>query len=198
MSKRIDFTLSETELETIVEAISYSQYKEVRPRATALHMLHMGQVVTEVAKVMNVTKVTIYDWFHAFKESDVAGLRDKEGRGRRRKATDEYVALLKDALEKYPPSYYGYEFSIWSIATLSAHLEEATGIHLSERSFYDLLAAEGYVYRRPKYSLQHLQDAEAVAAAREQLGELKRGRVNQEKTENPTISWSLWTKQPSL
>lgn len=198
MNTRLDFTLSQDELSAVLEAMNYSEYKEVRPRATAIHMLHLGQTALQVAKVMNVANVTVYGWFHAFKAEGVAGLRDKEGRGRRRKATDEYVRLLEEALNIHSPADYGYDFSIWTMPTLAAHLEEKSGIHLSQRALQDLLKAEGYVYRRPKFSLRYLQDAEAVAAAREQLSELKRGRVNQEKTEKPSTSWSLWTKQPPL
>jgi len=198
MTKRIVFTLSADEVEGILHEINYSQYKEVRQRATAIHLLHQGQTARQVAVVMGVDPVTIYQWFHAFKGKGAEGLRDKSGRGRRRKASDEYIRLLEEALDVHPPADYGYGFSIWTAARLIEHLEELTGITLSERTMQGLMNARGYVYRRPKYSLKYLQDPEAVAAAQEQLSELKRGRAHQEKTENQSSSWSLWTKHPLL
>jgi transposase len=196
MSNRIEFTLSADEVEAILHAINYSEYKEVRPRATAIHLLHQGHTVRQAAVIMGVEPVTIYEWFHRFKQNGVAGLRDKPGRGRRRKATDEYIRLLEDALDNHPPADYGYGFSVWTAGRLSTHLEEATGITLSERTLQELMSARGYVYRSPKESLKYLQDAQAVAAARAQLSELKRGRRKQGQTENQSTSWSLWTKQP--
>ena len=84
----------------------------------------------------------------------------------------------------------GYNFAIWTIDRLRAHLAKETGIELSESRLRALLKRKGYRYRRPKRDLGHLQNKDAKAAAREQLEELK-------KRHSETISGSsLWTKQP--
>jgi transposase len=88
------------------------------------------------------------------------------------------------------PSELGYDFAIWTIDRLRAHLEQKTGISLSESRFRALLKRKGYRYRRPKYDLGHLQDKEAKEKAAELLEELK-------KRSSETISHSsLWTKRP--
>ncbi len=82
------------------------------------------------------------------------------------------LALL-EVIEK-EPSEFGYDFTIWTIDRLRAHLEKKTGISLSESRFRALLKRKGYRYRRPKYDLGHLQDKEAKAKAAEVPEELKK------------------------
>ena len=88
------------------------------------------------------------------------------------------------------PTDFGYDFTIWTIDRLRAHLEKETGIRLSESRFRVLLKRKGYRYRRPKHDLGHLQDKEAKAEVAEMLEGLK-------KRSSETISSSsLWTKRP--
>ena len=56
--------------------------------------------------------------------------------------------------------------------------------------FMEWLMLEGYVYHRPKQDLTVKQDQTAKQQATELLDELKNGR------NRPTLSFSLWTKQP--
>jgi transposase len=96
---------------------------------------------------------------------------------------------LLEVIEK-EPGEFGYDFSIWTIDRLRAHLEKETGISLSESRFRALLKRKGYRYRRPKHDLGHLQAKEAKADAAEVLEGLK-------KRSSETISSSsLWMKRP--
>ena len=73
---------------------------------------------------------------------------------------------------------------------LRAHLEQKTGIRLSQTRFGMVLEREGYVYRRPKRDLSAKQNKAAKQQASELIEELKRGQ-------NVVISsFSLWTKPP--
>ncbi|MEM6283371.1 MAG: hypothetical protein AAF787_14345, partial [Chloroflexota bacterium] len=60
MGKRIDFTLAEDELKTVEEAINHSVHAEVRQRAIAIRLLHLGQRPEQVAEAVMVTANTIY------------------------------------------------------------------------------------------------------------------------------------------
>jgi transposase len=96
---------------------------------------------------------------------------------------------LVEVIEK-EPSEVGYEFMIWTVERLSAHLEKVTGIALSESRLRALIKRKGYRYRRPKHDLGHLQDKQAKSKAAQVLKELK-------KRSSETISnSSLWMKQP--
>jgi transposase len=136
-----------------------------------------------------VSKPTIYGWFARWQSGGIEALANRPKSGRPLKADDAYSGALVEALEK-EPSEVGYDFTIWTVGRLSAHLEKVTGIVLSESRLRALMKRKGYRYRRPKHDLGHLQDKQAKAKAAEVLEELK-------KRSSKTISnSSLWTKQP--
>ena len=62
MAKRIDFTLTAEQLSEIEQAINHSVHAEVRQRAIALRLLHLGQSPDQVAEAVMVTANTIYAW----------------------------------------------------------------------------------------------------------------------------------------
>ena len=96
---------------------------------------------------------------------------------------------LVDVIEK-EPSEVGYDFTIWTVERLSAHLEKLTGIRLSESRLRALIKRKGYRYRRPKHDLGHLQDKAAKSKAAEILDELKK------RSAETILNSSLWTKRP--
>jgi len=188
MNRKRNFHLTDDELTAIEQAMRHAERPEVRQRAHALHLLHLGHQVTAVAKMMAVNRLTIYKWHDAWLEQGPAGLARKKGSGRNRAATPEYEKCLHQTLAKTPADY-GYEFTVWTLTRLKQHLFNKTGIEMSNRTLSATLKRLGYVYRRPKRSLQQLQDPEAIAAAKVHLEELKK-----EPPPGPSSS-SLWTKQ---
>ena len=185
----INFKMNTEELGAIEHAIKYARQPEVRQRATALHLLHKGQRPEEVAQVMAVKPTTVYQWHHRWRAGGVTGLMNRAKGGRPRKATEAYCELLAEVLDKEPVEL-GYDFTIWTVDRLRAHLYEQTGINLSAGRFRALLKRQGYTYRRPKHDLTDLQNPVAREAAKEILEWLK-------KTPSPgPSSFSLWTKQP--
>ena len=65
-------------------------------------------------------------------------LRDKRSQGNYRKATEEYITLLQDVVEK-SPSEFGYEFGRWTANRLSTYLLEQTGIQISGKQISRIL-----------------------------------------------------------
>ena len=190
MPKRKDFTLTNEQVKELTEAIKRDKRPEVVRRGTAVHLLHQGQRVTEVADGMSASRPIIYAWHERFLSGGVEGLADepKPRRRRKRKVTDAYIKAMEETLE-HEPADYGYEFAIWNRARLRDHLEQKMGIHISVNWMGAVLKAQGYVLRRPKHDLRHRQDAEAKAEAQERIEALK-------KSHSQTISSSsLWTKQ---
>jgi transposase len=188
MPKARDYHLSEEELAAIETAIHHDKRPEVRVRCSAIRLLHLGHKPEQVAEMQAVSNPTIYGWIDRWNNGKVEGLANKPKSGRPLKADDEYSLALEDVIDK-EPSEFGYDFAIWTIDRLRAHLEKKTKIDLSESRFRALLKRKGYRYRRPKQDLGHLQDKDAKAEAAKLLKELK-------KRSSETISGSsLWTKQ---
>ena len=189
MPKLGNYHLGDKELEIIAHAIHHDKRPEVRQRCTPIRLLHLGHKPSEVAKMQAVSDPTIYGWYKRWQAGGMEALADKPRSGRPLKSDDAYSLQVEAVIEK-APAELGYDFAIWTIDRLRAHLAKETGIDLSESRFRALLKRKGYLYRRPKHDLGHLQDKAAKAAAKQQLDELK-------KRPSETISGSsLWAKQP--
>jgi len=170
--------------------MEYDKRPEVRTRATAIHMLYKGLTQQEAAELLNVTRTTIWYWRMRWLEGGIEGLANQAHGGRPAKADEHYIERLEATLEQDPLTL-GYAFSVWTIERLAQHLQQQTGIELSYERLRVLLRRRGYVYRRPKRDLSHLQQPEARATAQALLDELKKGR-------SITIpNFSLWMKPAS-
>ena len=189
MPKAQDYHLTKEELKVLEKAIKHDKCPEVVQRSIAIRLLHLGHKPEEVATMQAVSKPTIYGWFHRWQSGGVEALANQPKSGRPLKADDAYSLALVEVIEK-EPSEVGYDFTIWTVERLSAHLEKITGIVLSESRLRALMKRKGYRYRRPKHDLGHLQDKQAKSKAAEVLDELKKRSAE-------TISHSsLWTKRP--
>lgn len=189
MPKKIDFTLTKDELAAVRRAVKKDRRPEVRQRSMVVRMLADGQTPAEVADLMSVTVQSIYGWWHRWEAGGIEGLANRPYEPRKRKADEAYLQALDEALSKEPEAY-GYSFAIWTRERLRDHLTEATGVEMSVGWLGRVMKARGYVFRRPKHELTHLQDAAEKEAAKELLEEFK-------KRSSQTISSSsLWTKRP--
>ena len=189
MPKSLSFQLPEEGLREITKAIKRDQRAEVRQRAMGLRLLHEGKAPKAVAEFLSVSQPTVYDWHHRWQKAGVEGLANRPKPGRPRKATDNYVKQLEEAVEQDPQAL-GYAFSIWTVERLRLHLKAKTGIELKPTQFQAVLKENDFVYRRPKHDLGNLQDEKARQAAEEWLEELKKGPKKAKSTS------SLWTKAP--
>ncbi len=184
-----DLELTESELSQLEHAIRSDKRPEVRQRATAIRLLHLGKGPQEVAEALAISLPTVYNWGARWRSGGLEALANRPKSGRPSVADEAYCQVLEETLEN-EPAELGYEFAIWTVARLKAHLDQATGKRMSANRLRVLLRKLGYRYRRPKYELTHLQDGEAKEKAEELLEELKKRR-------SETISsFSLWTKRP--
>jgi transposase len=191
MAQRINFQLTSEQLRKVEEAITGAPEPEVRQRAIALRLLHLGQSPEQVAQVVLVTANSIYAWHKRWREHGIAGLRNGKRTGRPAKADRAYVQELERLLDTDPHSL-GLPFTIWTINRLRLYLAEQTGILLSYTRFRSLLSREGYRWKQPKHDLSRLQDRPAHETMAQVLDWLKKTSPS---TPLPTPSSSLWTKR---
>lgn len=189
MTTRLNFHLNDDALAQVEQALRKDKRAEVRQRATAIRLLHLGHKPAAVAQMLSVTEQAVYQWHRRYRQGGLAALANQPKGRPRRKADDAYLQTLENTLAQ-EPSELGYDFAIWTVERLRDHLARVTGIHLSISRLRTLLRQQKYVYRRPKHDLTHLQDADAKAAAQAQLEEIKRGRTQ------VISSSSLWTRRP--
>jgi transposase len=191
MSKRLNFTLNEEQQGELEQTINSSPYPEVRQRAIAIRLLHLGQQPEQVAQAVMVTSNTIYAWHKRWREQGLTGLRDGQRSGRPLKADQPYVQELARVLD-LDPHTLNLPFTIWTLNRLRLYLAEQTGILLSYTRFRALMSREGYRWKAPKHDLSHLQDRPAQETAAQVMEWLKK---TSPLTPLPTPNSSLWTKQ---
>lgn len=189
MPKARDYHLNEQQLAEIEQAIRHDKRPEVRQRCTVIRLLHLGHKPGQVAVMQAISSPTVYGWFNRWRQGGIEGLVNKPKSGRPAKADEAYIQALERLLEQEPKEL-GYNFTIWTVDRLGQHLEQETGIILSEARLRALMKRKGYRYRRPKHDLGHLQDKEAKVQAAELLKELKKRPLE------TILSSSLWTKRP--
>ena len=192
MSRRVNFPLNEDELGQIEYAMNHSPLPEVRQRATAIRLLHLGHSPEAVAEMLAVAPSSVWNWHRRWRSGGVTALANAAKSGRPSKADAHYRAALEQALNT-EPSVLGFGFALWTINRLRQYLAQQTGILLSYTRFRALLAKHGYVYRQPKHDLSALQDQDAQAAAAQLLDWLKKTPSN---PATPPSNSSLWTKRP--
>jgi transposase len=191
MNRNVNYTLTQEQLAEVEQAINDSPYPEVRQRAIAIRLLHLGQSPQQVAQVVLVTSNTIYAWHKRWREQGIAGLRDGHRTGRPAKADQAYLKELERVLE-IDPHTLGLPFTIWTINRLRLYLAEQTEILLSYTRFRALLSREGYRWKEPKHDLSHLQDRPAQETTAQIMEWLKK---TSPLTPSPTPNSSLWTKR---
>lgn len=192
MSNRIDYQLTEDQLAELEQAINSSPYPEVRQRAIAIRLLHLGQQPKQVAQVVMVTSNTLYAWHKRWRAQGIAGLRDGHRTGRPTKADQAYLNELGRVLE-LDPHTLELPFTIWTLNRLRLYLAEQTGILLSYTWFRALMSRQAYRWKTSKHDLSHLQDRPAQETAEQVMAWLKK---TSPLTPLPTPNSSLWTKQP--
>lgn len=188
MPKQINYTLSNTELLTIEQAIKNDPDLRVRERSRIVRLLHQGYKHKAIAELLAISVGQVYYWHKRYREEELAGLADKQRTGRPVVGTEAVRAQITAVLET-DPQELGYAFTVWDVPRLLTHLQEEYRIQMHRNTLRNLLLDMDYVHRRPKHDLGNLQDKEAKESAQEWLEELKK-RPKQEKS-----NFSLWTKR---
>lgn len=128
-------------------------------RAQMVLLSSRGKTASEIAPLWGVTGQCVRKVIGRFNREGLAGLPDRPRRGRPRKTDDQYVALLKEAVQADPHAL-GYPFGCWTLDRLREHLARRTRVMLSPAHLSRLMAENRIVYRRPKHGMTHLRDPE--------------------------------------
>jgi transposase len=86
-------------------------------------------------------------WVRRFNEEGVAGLQDRQRRGRKPLHGPEVrSALVSLALQK--PRSLGYPFELWTLERLQQAFQERQGVHLSDSTIWTWMDEEGFEWKR--------------------------------------------------
>src|SRR5512142_3006121 len=122
-------------------------------RTLAVLEFDHGRSAADIARMLGVTRKSIYNWVGAYLEGrDPASLEDEPGRGRH-PLLDEDQEHLLEALLAASPQDFGYPHVNWAVPLLCEVLEIATEQRVSDDTLRRALHRLDYVWKRPRYDL---------------------------------------------
>ena len=101
---------------------------------------------------------------------NLESLKDKRMKGNHQKATEKYIEILLETIDKEPEEL-GYEFGRWTAQRLATYLEDITGIKLSSSQVRRILERKKYVYLWAKYSLESKRNPQKRKAFKQKIEE---------------------------
>ena len=159
-------------------------------RAQMILQSSQGIKVPVIASAWDTTIQTVLKTIHRFNAEGLVSLADKPRSGRPTKATNQYVEVLKEAVQKSPRDL-GYPFSSWTLERLREHVGHQTGVLLNPRYLSSLMGKHGIVYRRPKHLMAHLRDPQEYDEKKAILEFLKKTRSRRRPISNCCTSTNV-------
>jgi transposase len=170
--------LRDRQQEKLQKLLKQEENGEIRERILILLLLNDGKTQQEIAKFIGCSKNKVSYWCVHGDPDKLESLKDERMKGNHQKATEKYIEILLETLEK-EPSELGYEFGRWSAQRLATYLEEKTGIRLSGSQVRRILERKKYAYLWAKYSLESRRDPQKREAFKQKVEEyLKIEREN--------------------
>jgi transposase len=159
--------------EKLQKALKEEENPYIRERILILLLLNDGKTQAQISDFIGCSLRTVSYWSVHGDGDNIDSLKDKRMEGNYRKATDEYINLLLETIDK-DPQEMGYEFGRWTAKRLATYLEEQTGIKLGSSQITNILKKKKYVYIWTKYSLEDRQDPEKRKEFKKRLDEYLR------------------------
>ena len=182
--------LTRQEAQELPELLRTSRDARVARRAQIILLCRQGKTAAEIASLWGLTAQGIRKTIKRFNVGGLDTLADQHRGGRPAKATERYVALLKEAVQVKPRDH-GYPFSCWTLERLREHLARKTHIVLHPNYLSTLMAHNGIVYRRPKHGMSHLRDPLEYNEKKAFLEFVKKGRLDQTPRSSCSTSMSV-------
>jgi transposase len=130
----------------------------VGERARMVLLSERRYPVPQIAAIFECSEATVRQWLSRFEAEGAAGLRDRPGAGRPRKADAVARVTIRRELER-APTEAGYRDGSWTVPVLRRPLEERCALPLSATTVRRALVTEGYRWRRPRHGLRCDPDA---------------------------------------
>lgn len=162
--------LKSEQKQKLQKALKQEDQGDIRERILILLLLNDGKTHKEIAEFIGCSKNKVCFWCVHGDPDNLESLKDDRMKGNNHKATEEYIKILLETVEKEPQEL-GYEFGRWSSQRLATYLEEVTGIKLSGSQVGRILVKKKYVYIWAKYSLEFKQDPQKRKAFKKKLDE---------------------------
>lgn len=128
-------------------------------RVRAGRLLLKGKPPSEVARIVDAPRQTVYRWLGVLQEQGIDGLRDMSKGGRPSRMSPEQMDTLREMLLAGPIAN-GYATDLWTIKRVRLLIQKAFGIKYSDVHVWRLLGALGFSSQKPeKRAIERDEDA---------------------------------------
>jgi transposase len=162
--------LTPEQVEKLQKALKEEENGDIRERILILLLLNDGKTQAKIADFLGCSLNKVSYWCVHGDPDNLESLKDERMRGNHKKATDEYIEILLETIDKEPQEL-GYEFGRWTAKRLATYLESITGIQLSGSQIRRILERKKYVYLWAKYSLEAKRNPENRKAFKKKIEE---------------------------
>jgi len=161
--------LNPKQIEKLQKALREEEKANIRERILILLLLNDG-TQSKIAEFLGCSVNKVSYWCVKGDPDNLESLIDKRMKGNHKKATDKYIEILLETIEK-DPQQLGYDFGRWTAQRLATYLEVSTGIKLSGGQVRRILEQKKYVYIWAKYSLESKKNPEKRTAFKIKIAE---------------------------
>jgi transposase len=156
MAVMTEAQLSSKDRRALALLLNSSTDARVVKRAIALKQWDDGVPIAHIAKTLQVSRHSIYNWLARALASDQgsleARLRDGERSGRPSTLKDVIDPLIDGVIDAEPTTY-GYQATVWTAPLLKAYLADQHGLVASVQSVRLALRRLRIRWKRPRYTL---------------------------------------------
>ena len=111
-----------------------------------------GVPVATVARSLNCTETSLYNWVAAWRADGLAGVAEGAHPGKARRLDPAAEAALQTLLTEGDPQVHGYAATGWTVPLLRTELAKR-GWQAAERTIRRTLHRLGWRWKRPKFVL---------------------------------------------
>ena len=162
--------LTSKQKEKLQKALKREENGDIRERILSLLLLNDGKTQQKIAEFIGCSKNKVCYWCVHGDPDNLESLKDKRMKGNHQKATEKYIEILLETIDKEPEEL-GYEFGRWTAQRLATYLEDITGIKLSGSQVRRILERKKYVYLWAKYSLESKRNPQKRKAFKQKIEE---------------------------
>ncbi len=162
--------LNSQQIEKLQKSLKEEEKANVREIILILLLLNDGKTQSKIAEFLGCSVNKVSYWCVKGYPDNLESLIDERMKRNHKKATDKYIDILLETIEK-DPQKLGYDFGRWTAQRLATYLEESTGIKLSGVQVRRILKKKKYVYIWAKYSLESKRNPEKRTAFKIKIAE---------------------------
>ena len=163
MNMRIVF--SKETVNGLVEALQRA-YKagdmQMVKRVSALLDMSRGETVSEIARKLDISRTSVYEWLRSFMVEGESGLRPTWKGGRRPKLTGTQKKRLSE-LVKAGPIAAGFLAGGWKSVMIQELIRREFGVLYNVHYVCDLLKGLGFSFQKARFISDHLDEAKRLA-----------------------------------